>query len=162
MTPSSSLYVKSSITGLDSNRRDISSTRRWKGWLAKKSLARTAFWLLANCEIRGISSSATSGATTESFIGTNTLPAGSFLSRSADARDAVVWAPFTIWRSVALVIWMAPRSSSLTSTADAVAAVGATSVKEMGKVMSVLMPQVQGRADGKLVSQMVREALGQQ
>jgi len=30
----------------------------------------------------------------------------------------------------------------------------------MGKVMSALMPQVQGRADGKVVSELVREALG--
>ncbi len=44
--------------------------------------------------------------------------------------------------------------------AEAVRAAGATSVKEMGKVMAALMPQVQGRADGKVVSEMVREALG--
>ena len=44
--------------------------------------------------------------------------------------------------------------------ADAVLATGATSVKEMGKVMAALMPQVQGRADGKVVSELVREALG--
>ena len=44
--------------------------------------------------------------------------------------------------------------------AEAIQAVGATSVKEMGKVMSALMPQVQGRADCKVVSEMVREALG--
>ena len=43
--------------------------------------------------------------------------------------------------------------------AEAIRATGATSVKEMGKVMSALMPQVQGRADGKLVSELVREAL---
>ncbi len=35
----------------------------------------------------------------------------------------------------------------------------ATSVKEMGKVMGVLMPRVTGRADGKVVSTLVREAL---
>ena len=44
--------------------------------------------------------------------------------------------------------------------AEAIRATGATSLKEMGKVMSALMPQVQGRADGKLVSELVREALG--
>ncbi len=44
--------------------------------------------------------------------------------------------------------------------AEAVRATGAASVKEMGKVMAALMPQVQGRADGKVVSEMVREALG--
>lgn len=36
---------------------------------------------------------------------------------------------------------------------------GATSAKEMGKVMSVLMPQVKGQADGSLVNQVVRELL---
>jgi hypothetical protein len=36
----------------------------------------------------------------------------------------------------------------------------ATSPKEMGKVMTLLMPQVTGRADGKAVSALVRELLG--
>jgi uncharacterized protein YqeY len=30
----------------------------------------------------------------------------------------------------------------------------------MGQVMKVLMPKVQGRADGKLVNQIVRERIG--
>jgi hypothetical protein len=34
-----------------------------------------------------------------------------------------------------------------------------TSAKEMGKVMALLMPRVTGRADGKVVNTMVREAL---
>lgn len=42
---------------------------------------------------------------------------------------------------------------------EAVAASGATSAKEMGKVMGLLMPKVKGRADGKLVNQLVKEAL---
>jgi uncharacterized protein len=42
---------------------------------------------------------------------------------------------------------------------DAVAESGATSPKEMGKVMSLVMPKVQGRADGKRVSSLVREKL---
>lgn len=37
--------------------------------------------------------------------------------------------------------------------------VQATSLKEMGKVMGVLMPKVTGRADGKMVNTLVREAL---
>ena len=37
---------------------------------------------------------------------------------------------------------------------------GATEPKQMGDVMKVLMPKVGGRADGKRVSQMVRERLG--
>jgi uncharacterized protein len=37
----------------------------------------------------------------------------------------------------------------------------ASSPKEMGQVMKLLMPKVQGRADGKLVNQIVREKMGQ-
>ena len=37
---------------------------------------------------------------------------------------------------------------------------GISSPKEMGKVMSALMPKVKGVADGKLVNQVVRELLG--
>jgi uncharacterized protein YqeY len=44
--------------------------------------------------------------------------------------------------------------------ADAVGESGASDVKEMGKVMSLAMPKVGGRADGKRVSAKVREALG--
>ena len=41
--------------------------------------------------------------------------------------------------------------------AEAIAAVQATSVKEMGKVMKYIMPKLQGQADGKLVNQLVKE-----
>lgn len=44
--------------------------------------------------------------------------------------------------------------------AQAVAASGATSAREMGKVMAALMPHVKGRAEGSLVSRLVKEALG--
>jgi uncharacterized protein YqeY len=44
--------------------------------------------------------------------------------------------------------------------ADAVAESGAKDAKDLGKVMKVLQPKVSGKADGKLVSQLVREALG--
>jgi uncharacterized protein len=37
---------------------------------------------------------------------------------------------------------------------------GAEGQKEMGKVMSIVMPKVQGRADGKRVSEAVRARLG--
>jgi uncharacterized protein len=46
-----------------------------------------------------------------------------------------------------------------TIVGDAVAKSGASSPKEMGKVMSAVMPQVKGRADGKRVSAMVQELL---
>lgn len=42
---------------------------------------------------------------------------------------------------------------------EAIGEVQATSVKEIGKVMGVLMPRVSGRADGKMVNTLVREAL---
>jgi uncharacterized protein len=44
--------------------------------------------------------------------------------------------------------------------ADAVRASGAEGPRDMGKVMKALMPAVGGRADGKRVSQKVRERLG--
>ena len=37
--------------------------------------------------------------------------------------------------------------------------VGANSIKDMGKVMSAVKPKVVGKADGKLVSQIVKEYL---
>jgi hypothetical protein len=42
---------------------------------------------------------------------------------------------------------------------DVVAETGAASPKEMGRVMSAVMPRVQGRADGKRVSALVKEKL---
>ena len=42
---------------------------------------------------------------------------------------------------------------------DAVAESGASSPGEMGKVMSIVMARVQGQADGKRVSALVREKL---
>jgi uncharacterized protein YqeY len=42
---------------------------------------------------------------------------------------------------------------------DAVAESGASSPQEMGKVMSLVMPHVKGRADGKRVSAAVKEML---
>jgi len=42
---------------------------------------------------------------------------------------------------------------------EAVAESGAESPKEMGKVMSAVMPKLGGRADGKRVSELVREKL---
>jgi uncharacterized protein YqeY len=44
---------------------------------------------------------------------------------------------------------------------EAVEEVGASSPKEMGNVMKILMPMVAGRADGKEVSLIVRQLLSQ-
>jgi len=41
-----------------------------------------------------------------------------------------------------------------------IAECGAQGAKDMGKVMKLLMPHVSGRADGKMVSDVVREKLG--
>ena len=42
---------------------------------------------------------------------------------------------------------------------DAIAEVGATSMRDLGRVMADVMPQVAGRTDGSTVSQLVREKL---
>jgi uncharacterized protein YqeY len=42
---------------------------------------------------------------------------------------------------------------------DAIAETGATSLRDLGRVMADVMPQVAGRADGSTVSQLVSEKL---
>jgi uncharacterized protein YqeY len=42
----------------------------------------------------------------------------------------------------------------------AIAEAGAKTAKEMGSVMKILMPRVKGRADGKLVNEVVKSLLG--
>ncbi len=42
---------------------------------------------------------------------------------------------------------------------ETIATLGASSLADMGAVMKALMPKVQGRADGGLVSQLVRQTL---
>jgi len=42
---------------------------------------------------------------------------------------------------------------------DAIAETGATSMRDMGRVMADVMPQIAGRADGSAVGQIVREKL---
>ena len=44
---------------------------------------------------------------------------------------------------------------------EAIQEVGAVSKRDLGKVMSVLMPKIKGRADGKKVNQMVQQQLNQ-
>ena len=43
---------------------------------------------------------------------------------------------------------------------ETVASTGAQSAKDMGKVMKALIPMVGGRADGKLISELVKNSLG--
>lgn len=42
---------------------------------------------------------------------------------------------------------------------EAIAQTGATSAKDMGKVMGALMPKVKNKADGQVVNQVVRDLL---
>lgn len=43
---------------------------------------------------------------------------------------------------------------------QAVKDTGATSVKDMGKIMQAVMPKVKGRADGKMVNAIVKKIIG--
>jgi uncharacterized protein YqeY len=43
--------------------------------------------------------------------------------------------------------------------AKAIADCGAEGIRDMGKVMKIIMPHVSGRADGKVVNEIVREKL---
>ncbi len=43
--------------------------------------------------------------------------------------------------------------------ADAIAEVGATSMKDMGRIMAAVMPKTKGRADGKMINAIVKEKL---
>ena len=61
-----------------------------------------------------------------------------------------------------LVAWLPVQLSEAEVRAKveaAVAAVGAKGPKDMGAVMKALLPEVQGRADGKLVSELVKARL---
>ncbi len=42
---------------------------------------------------------------------------------------------------------------------EAIAATGSQTIKDLGKVMQVVTPQTKGRADGKMVSDLVRKKL---
>lgn len=42
---------------------------------------------------------------------------------------------------------------------EAIAETGATSMKDMGKIMAVVMPKTKGRADGKEINAIVKEML---
>jgi uncharacterized protein YqeY len=43
---------------------------------------------------------------------------------------------------------------------EAVSSTGATSAKDIGKVMQAVMPKTRGKADGKLINQIVKKLLG--
>jgi len=56
---------------------------------------------------------------------------------------------------------MMSRDEVASIAREAIAEIGASSPKQMGQVMRVLMPRVEGRADGRMVSQVVKEMLQQ-
>ena len=73
----------------------------------------------------------------------------------AEGRDVLVTAPTGSGKTLAAFL------SALDGlVAEAVEETGATEQKQMGQVMSALMPKVAGRADGKRVSAAVRKKLG--
>ncbi len=43
---------------------------------------------------------------------------------------------------------------------NAISSTGATSAKDIGKVMQAVMPETRGKADGKLINQVVKKLLG--
>ena len=43
--------------------------------------------------------------------------------------------------------------------ADAIKSTGASSMKDMGKIMSFVMPQTKGRADGKMINEIAKAML---
>ena len=52
------------------------------------------------------------------------------------------------------------ESETLEIVKATIAEVGASSIRDMGMVMQALQPKTKGRADGKLVNQLVRQQLG--
>lgn len=66
-------------------------------------------------------------------------------------------------REIEILLEYLPQQLTETEIAEivktAVKEVGATGIKDMGKVMTAIMPKVKGKADGKLVSQIVKESL---
>lgn len=42
---------------------------------------------------------------------------------------------------------------------DAIASTGASSMKDMGKIMAAVMPSTKGRADGKVINELVKSIL---
>ena len=66
-------------------------------------------------------------------------------------------------KEIAIILSYLPEQLSeeeiRTIVSDAIEKVKAATAKDMGKVMKELMPKVKGKADGKLVSNIVKEML---
>src|SRR3989344_6898757 len=52
-----------------------------------------------------------------------------------------------------------PEDEIRTEAKKAISEIGTTDIKEIGKVLGVLMPKLKGRADGQTVSRIVKEEL---
>ena len=67
-------------------------------------------------------------------------------------------------KELAVLLEFLPQQLSREEVAELVEKIvaesGAQGAKDMGKVMKALMPHIAGRADGKMVSDVVREKLG--
>jgi hypothetical protein len=53
----------------------------------------------------------------------------------------------------------ATRDEIIAAAKEAIAEVGATDPKQMGRVMQVLVPRLKGKAEGSVISQVVRDLL---
>ena len=52
-----------------------------------------------------------------------------------------------------------PEADVTKAVTEAIAATGASGIKEMGKVMKEVMAKIGGKADGKVISRIVKEKL---
>ncbi len=79
--------------------------------------------------------------------------------QKADRPDFVA----SLEREIEIVLGYMPKQMSADEiralAKEVIAQTGVKDAKEIGKVMGVLMPKVKGKADGKLVNQIVRELL---
>lgn len=69
----------------------------------------------------------------------------------------------TLHQEIAFVMAYLPKPLSPSEieriVEDAMTSIGASSPKDMGRVMGIVTPQVRGRADGRFVSEMVKARL---
>jgi len=82
-------------------------------------------------------------------------------AEKADRPETII----QVEKEIAILETFLPKEMDLdelrTIIKQAINEVGATSLAEMGKVMKIVVPQVQGRASGDTISRTVREFLAQ-
>lgn len=79
--------------------------------------------------------------------------------KKADREDLAAQAQAEIDILVAYLPTQLSESEIREIVKEAVEQTGASTAKDMGKVMAAIMPKTKGRADGKVVNQIVREFL---